>query len=77
MSSAGRPARGGPANAPVMIVGYDDLECPYCAQMNAEIFPALLDRYKDQVRVVYRDFPLARSIHGRCTRQWMPTAWAR
>jgi len=26
--------------------------------MNAEIFPAILDRYKDQVRVVYRDFPL-------------------
>jgi protein-disulfide isomerase len=60
--SAGRPARGGPANAPVVIVGFDDLECPFCAQMNAEIFPAVLDRYKDQVRVVYRDFPLA-EIH--------------
>jgi protein-disulfide isomerase len=62
VSAAGRPARGGPANAPVLIVGYDDLECPYCAKMNAEIFPALLDRYKDQVRVVYRDFPLS-EIH--------------
>ncbi|MGP8260702.1 MAG: DsbA family protein [Acidobacteriaceae bacterium] len=60
--SAGRPARGGPENAPVIIVGYDDLECPFCAKMNAEIFPALLDRYKDQVRVVYRDFPLS-EIH--------------
>jgi protein-disulfide isomerase len=58
VSAAGRPARGGAQNAPVLIVGYDDLECPYCAKMNAEIFPALLDRYKDQVRVVYRDFPL-------------------
>jgi protein-disulfide isomerase len=58
VSAAGRPARGGGENAPVLIVGYDDLECPYCAKMNAEIFPALLDRYKDQVRVVYRDFPL-------------------
>ena len=62
VSAAGRPARGGPENAPVLIVGYDDLECPYCAKMNAEIFPALLDRYKDQVRVVYRDFPLS-EIH--------------
>jgi protein-disulfide isomerase len=62
VSAADRPARGGPANAPVIIVGYDDLECPYCAKMNAEIFPALLDRYKDQVRVVYRDFPLS-DIH--------------
>jgi protein-disulfide isomerase len=58
----GRPARGGAENAPVLIVGFDDLECPYCAQMNAEIFPAVLDRYKDQVRVVYRDFPLV-DIH--------------
>jgi len=62
VSAAGRPARGGPANAPVIVVGYDDLECPYCAKMNAQIFPALLDRYKDQVRVVYRDFPLS-EIH--------------
>jgi protein-disulfide isomerase len=30
--------------------------------MNAELFPAILARYKDQVRVVYRDFPLAQ-IH--------------
>ena len=58
VSAAGRPARGGPANAPVLIVGFDDLECPYCAVMNAELFPAILNRYKDQVRIVYRDFPL-------------------
>ncbi|HWZ49959.1 MAG TPA: thioredoxin domain-containing protein [Granulicella sp.] len=53
-----RPARGGPVNAPVLIVGFDDLECPFCARMNAALFPAILDRYKDQVRIVYRDFPL-------------------
>jgi protein-disulfide isomerase len=58
VSPAGRPARGGGPNAPVVIVGFDDLECPFCAQMNAELFPAILNRYKDQVRIVYRDFPL-------------------
>lgn len=58
VSDAGRPARGGPASAPVVIVGFDDLECPYCAHMNAELFPAIQERYKDQVRIVYRDFPL-------------------
>ena len=58
VSDSGRPARGGPENAPVLIVGFDDLECPFCAQMNALLFPAVLDRYKNQVRVVYRDFPL-------------------
>jgi protein-disulfide isomerase len=52
-----RPARGGPPTAPVVIVGYDDLECPFCSQFNAELFPALTDRYGDQVRVVYRSFP--------------------
>lgn len=58
VSSDGRPARGGPGNAPVSIVVFDDLECPYCARMHEQIFPALTQRYKDQVHVVYRDFPL-------------------
>jgi len=58
VSSAGRPARGGPASAPVQIVVFDDLECPFCARMHAQLFPALLDRYKDQVRIVYRDYPI-------------------
>jgi protein-disulfide isomerase len=58
VSAAGRPARGGAENAPVLIVGFDDLECPFCAELHAALFPAILDRYKDQVRVVYLDFPL-------------------
>jgi protein-disulfide isomerase len=58
VSAAGRPARGGPPNAPVNVVVFDDLECPFCAEMNAELIPGILKRYKDQVRVVYRDFPL-------------------
>jgi protein-disulfide isomerase len=58
ISTVGRPGRGGPPNAPVLVVSFDDLECPYCAMMNAELFPAILNRYKDQVRVVYRDLPL-------------------
>jgi protein-disulfide isomerase len=58
VSGAGRPARGGEPDAPVLIVVFDDLECPFCSKMNAQLFPAVLDRYKNQVRVVYRDFPL-------------------
>jgi len=58
VSGDGRPARGGPENAPVLIVGFDDLECPYCAKMHEQLFPALTARYKDQVHIVYRDFPL-------------------
>lgn len=58
VSDAGRPARGGPENAPVVIVGFDDLECPYCAKLHAQLFPEILERYGKQVRIVYRDFPL-------------------
>ena len=58
VSGDGRPGRGGPADAPVLIVGFDDLECPYCAKMHAQLFPALMDRYKNQIHIVYRDFPL-------------------
>ena len=58
VSGDGRPARGGPANAPVLVVGFDDLECPFCAKMHQQLFPALTERYKDQIHIVYRDFPL-------------------
>ena len=58
VSDANRPGRGGPANAPVTIVVFNDLECPFCAKMHSQMFPALTERYKDQVRIVYRDFPL-------------------
>jgi len=58
VSPDGRPVRGGPAGAPVLIVGFDDLECPFCAKLHQEIFPAILNRYGDQVHIVYRDFPL-------------------
>jgi protein-disulfide isomerase len=52
-----RPIRGN-RNAKVVIVNFDDLECPYCARMHATIFPATMDHYKGLVKVVYRDLPL-------------------
>jgi protein-disulfide isomerase len=54
----GRPIRGNPA-AKVTVINFDDLECPYCARMHAELFPVTLDHYKDLVRFVYKDSPLA------------------
>lgn len=53
----GRPIRGNPA-AKVTVINFDDLECPYCARMHQSLFPTTLARYKDQVRFVYKDFPL-------------------
>ena len=58
---AGRPIRGNPA-ASVTVISYDDLECPYCGQMHRTLFPATLNRYKDKVRFIYKDFPLV-EIH--------------
>jgi protein-disulfide isomerase len=55
--AADRPVRGNP-NAKVVIVNYDDLECPYCAKMHAELFPETLDHYNGLVKIVYRDLPL-------------------
>jgi protein-disulfide isomerase len=58
ISDAGRPSRGGPETAPVIIVGFDDLECPFCARLHESIFPAITQRYGSKVRIVYKDFPL-------------------
>ena len=54
----GRPIRGNP-NAKVTIINFDDLECPFCARMHQEIFPATLAHYGDKIRVIYKDDPLA------------------
>ena len=56
-----RPTRGNAA-AKVEIINFDDLECPYCARMNAELAPATLDHYKGLIKVVYKDYPL-KEIH--------------
>jgi protein-disulfide isomerase len=61
VSTEGRPAVGS-TTAPVTIVNFDDLECPFCARMQEELFPATADRYKGLVRIVYRDYPLV-DIH--------------
>jgi protein-disulfide isomerase len=57
ISTDSRPVRGNP-QAKITIVNFDDLECPYCAKMHAQLFPDTLDRYKDQIKVIYKDYPL-------------------
>ncbi len=56
-----RPIRGNP-KAPVTVITFDDLECPYCARMHKQLFPETMDHYKDKVRFIYKDFPLE-TIH--------------
>lgn len=53
---AGAPVRG-PAAAPVTIVEYSDFHCPFCRRVQPTL-SALLDKYKGQVRLVYKHLPL-------------------
>jgi protein-disulfide isomerase len=61
ISIQNRPMRG-TQDAKVTIVNFDDLECPYCARMHEQLFPATLDRYKGLVKFYYKDYPLV-EIH--------------
>lgn len=54
---AGRPFRGA-ENGTVTVVVYDDFQCPFCAKMYVTLFNEVLNRYRDRVKVVIKDFPL-------------------
>ena len=47
----------GSAQAPVTLVEYGDYQCPYCAQAYS-VVRALVERYGDDLRFVFRNFPL-------------------
>jgi protein-disulfide isomerase len=52
----------GPSTAAITIIEFSDYECPYCRKWHLEVFPRLRQKYPDQLRFVFRDFPLT-SIH--------------
>jgi protein-disulfide isomerase len=54
---SGRPTRG-TKNAKVMVVNYDDFECPFCSRMHETLFPGLFKEYGDRVLFIYKDYPL-------------------
>lgn len=56
------PTRG-PAGAPVVMQVFSDFECPYCARARPTV-DALVSRYGDRLRVVWRDLPLPRHAHA-------------
>lgn len=53
----------GPANAPITIIEFSDFQCPYCQKWHVDVWSKLLQTFPDQIRLVYRDFPLY-SIHS-------------
>ncbi len=48
----------GPTSAPITIIEFADFNCPYCQAWHQQVFQPLLDAYPDQIRFVYRDFPI-------------------
>ncbi len=56
----------GPDSAPVTIVEFSDFECPFCRKAT-EIVKQVRERYPDEVRVVFRHFPLE-SLHPNAQR---------
>ena len=61
MNLEGRPIRGN-KDAKVVVVNFDDFECPFCSRVHQTIFPELLKEYGDKVAFIYKDYPLA-EIH--------------
>jgi protein-disulfide isomerase len=53
-----RPLRGN-KDAKVVVVNFDDFECPYCSRAHQTLFPELLKQYGDRVAFVYKDYPLS------------------
>lgn len=54
----------GPATAPVTIIEFADFECPVCKE-SLPILQSLRSLYPEQVRFVYKDFPIARHTSAR------------
>jgi protein-disulfide isomerase len=57
----GRPTRGA-KSAKVVVVNFDDFECPYCAAMHRTLFPEIFKEYGDRIEFIYKDYPLS-EIH--------------
>jgi protein-disulfide isomerase len=57
IDTRGRPTRGA-KSAKVVLVNFDDFECPFCSRMHQTLFPQLFKEYGDRVEFIYKDYPL-------------------
>lgn len=83
LTTANQPSFG-PAQAPVTIVEFGDLECPDCRMEAPLLHHNVPETFPGKVRVVFKDFPLetlhpwarAAAIAGRCVyRQGNDSFW--
>lgn len=56
--SAGDSPFVGPADAKVTVIEFFDFQCPVCRDV-APTFKQIIEKYKDRVKFVARDFPLS------------------
>lgn len=55
----------GPRNAPVTITVFSDFQCPYCAKLAGQLTYDVLPSERQNVRVVFRHFPLSNHTWAR------------
>jgi len=72
----------GPDDAPVTIIEFGDLECPFCARAFSEIETVVNTKYKGKVRLIFKHFPLSihpwamqAAIAAECVRRQNPKAF--
>jgi protein-disulfide isomerase len=78
-----QPTFGGPANAPVSMVMFNDFQCPVCKEEAMILRENLTKTFGDKVRVYFVDFPLdaihnwahTAAIAGRCVYKQNPAAF--
>ncbi|MGQ9910443.1 MAG: DsbA family protein [Candidatus Flexifilum sp.] len=57
VEDAGNPSRG-PADAPITLIEFGDFRCGFCRRFNNETLNVLLEQYPNEVRYVFRDYPI-------------------
>ncbi len=72
----------GPDDAPVTIIEFGDLECPFCARAFHEIEAVVNTTHKGHVRLIFKHFPLnihpwamQAAIASECVRRQNPKAF--
>ncbi|UCD99849.1 MAG: Na+/H+ antiporter NhaA [Chloroflexota bacterium] len=66
----------GPDDAPITLVEYGDLECPYCRQVNP-VIRELRERMGGRLRYVFRHFPIRSShVHAQLAAEAVEAAGA-
>jgi protein-disulfide isomerase len=55
----GGAASTGPDNAPITLVLFSDFQCPFCSQMAKGLREEILPNEKNNVRLIFRNYPLS------------------